>query len=144
MTIAEHAPEDYEAMAALDRRISLEPHLRELVKLRASIINGCAYCVDLHSQAARRFGESNRRVAAVAAWRESPFFTVRERAAFALTDAVTLISQDGVSDEVYAAAAGQFDSAELAELIFAITAINAWNRIAVATRMLSEPESEGA
>jgi len=142
MSIGHEAPESYRAMATLDRTISFEPHLRELVRLRASIINGCAYCVDLHSRAARKLGESERRIAAVATWRESPFFDARERAALALTDAVTLIHSAGVSDQVYEAAADAFARAELAELIFAITAINAWNRLAVATHLLPEADED--
>jgi AhpD family alkylhydroperoxidase len=141
MTIAHEVPEDYRAMAALDRTISFEPRLRELIKLRASIINGCAYCVDLHTRAARKLGESERRVAAVSAWRESPFFDVRERAALALTDAITLIHEEGVPDEVYKTASQCFEGGDLGQLIFAITAINAWNRIAVSTHML--PEADG-
>jgi len=142
MDIGAQARGDYRAMAALDRTISFDPSLRELIKLRASIINGCAYCVDLHTTSARKLGESDRRIAAVAAWRESPFFDSRERAALALTDAITLIHERGVPDDVYSAAADRFESSELAELIFAITAINAWNRIAVTTHML--PEQNGA
>ncbi|MGI8558207.1 MAG: carboxymuconolactone decarboxylase family protein [Solirubrobacteraceae bacterium] len=89
---------------------------------------------------ARTLGESDRRLAAVAAWRESPFFDQRERAALALTDAITLIHERGVPDEVYKAAAASFEATELAELIFASTAINAWNRIAVATHLLPDPD----
>lgn len=142
MSIGQEAPEAYRAMATFDRTISFEPRLRELVRLRASIINGCAYCVDLHSRTARKVGESERRIAAVATWRESPFFDTRERAALALTDAVTLIHAQGVPEDVYEAAADSFERAELAELIFAITAINAWNRLAVATHLLPEPDDD--
>ena len=132
--------EAYRAMAAFDRSIELDPTLRELVKIRASQINGCAYCIDMHTRAARKAGESEQRLYALAAWRESPLFTPRERAALQLTDAVTKIADDGVPDTVYQHAADVFSTGELANLILAITAINAWNRIAVSSGMLyTEP-----
>jgi AhpD family alkylhydroperoxidase len=139
MTMSHQAPEAYRAMAAFDRSIQIDLQLRELVKIRASQINGCAFCIDMHTDQARRAGESDRRMHAVGAWHESPLFSPRERAALALTDAVTNISQHGVPDEVYAAAAAQFTQAELAQLVMAIAAINSWNRIAVTTRMIYEP-----
>ena len=115
--------------------MELDPRLRELVNLRASILNGCAYCIDLHTKNARRAGESERRLYAVAAWRDAPFFDDRERAALALADAVTLISEGGVPRGVWDEAGTHFGPDELAQLVWAITVINAWNRIAVATRM---------
>jgi AhpD family alkylhydroperoxidase len=132
------APAVYRAMAAFDRSIEFDPPLRELVKIRASQLNGCAYCLDLHSRDARAAGEDERRLATLAGWRESPFFTQRERAALALTDAATRLGDHGVTDEVWADAAGHFDEAELAQLLWAIAAINAWNRIGVATRLQPE------
>jgi AhpD family alkylhydroperoxidase len=138
MSMARQAREQYRAMAAFDRSIEFDPALRELVKIRASQINGCAYCVDMHTHDARKAGESDRRMHAVGVWRESPLFSARERAALALTDAVTLIAGGGVPDEVYEAAASEFDADELAQLVMAIVAINAWNRIAVTTGMQYE------
>jgi AhpD family alkylhydroperoxidase len=123
------------AMNALDAAVAetgLEPSLRELVKLRASQINGCAYCVDMHSKDARRGGETEQRVYGLVAWREAPYYTPRERAALALTEAVTLIA-GGVPEEVYAEAARHFEPAELAALIWSIVTVNAWNRLAIPT-----------
>jgi AhpD family alkylhydroperoxidase len=123
------------AMNALDdavAQVGLEPSLRELVKLRASQINGCAYCVDMHSKDARRGGETEQRVYGLVAWRETPYYTDRERAALALTEAVTLIA-DGVPEDVYAEAERHFDPEQLAGLIWSIVTINAWNRLAIPT-----------
>jgi AhpD family alkylhydroperoxidase len=122
-------------MIALDDAVELEPALRDLVSLRASIVNGCAYCVDMHTKDARKRGESEQRLYAVAAWHEAPFFDERERAALALTDAVTLVREGQVPRAVWDEAAEHFDEEELAQLLWAIVAINAWNRIAIATRM---------
>ncbi|WP_425551985.1 carboxymuconolactone decarboxylase family protein [Fodinicola feengrottensis] len=110
----------------------------ELVKLRASQINGCGFCVDMHSHDAKKAGETDERLFAVAAWRDTPFFTGHERAALALTEAATRLPDgDGVADEVWAAAADHFDEGALADLVMAIAAINAWNRINVTTRNLA-------
>ena len=136
VSLAGEAPAVYRAMAAFDRSIELDPALRELVKIRASQLNGCAYCIDMHTRAARKAGESEQRLYALTAWRESPLFTPRERAAFELTDAITRIGERGVPDAVYARAAAKFAPGELANLILAITAINAWNRIAVSSGMV--------
>ncbi len=108
----------------------------ELVHLRASQINGCSVCVDGHPRIARKLGETDERLFAVSAWREAPYFTEAERAALALTEAVTLLSETRVPDDVFEEAARHFEPAELAGLIMAITVINAWNRIAITTRML--------
>jgi AhpD family alkylhydroperoxidase len=129
------APAPFRAMAELGRSIELEPRLRELVNVRASIVNGCAFCVDLHTKLARKAGESEQRLYGLAAWEEAPFFEERERAALALTDAITLIHRDHVPRGVWNEAAAHFEPAELAQLVWAIAAINTWNRIATATRM---------
>lgn len=131
------AREVYSAMSAFDRSVELDPQLRELVKVRASIVNGCAFCVEMHTDEARKAGETEQRLHAVAVWEEAPFFTARERAALALTDAVTLVADTHVPDDIYAEATRHFDPAELAQLMWAIAAINSWNRIAVATRMIA-------
>ena len=118
-------------------RSGLEPALLELVKLRASLINGCAYCVDLHSTDARKRGESERRLHAVAVWRESPFFSERERAALAWTDALTLVAQTRAPDADYEWLSSQFDEDERVKLTLAINAINGWNRLAIGFRSVS-------
>ena len=137
-----HAAGFSRAMAQLDRAatkeldaVDFDPKLRELVRIRASQLNGCAYCIDMHTKDARAIGETEQRLYALNAWRETPFFSERERAALALTEAMTLLPQGGVPDDVYAAAAEQFDEHELGQLMFAIIAINAWNRVGVGTRM---------
>ncbi|MFI8894640.1 carboxymuconolactone decarboxylase family protein [Streptomyces paradoxus] len=114
----------------------LEPELLELVRIRASQINGCAFCLDMHTRDAREQGETEQRLYTLNAWRETPFFTERERAALALTEAVTLVHDGRVPDDVYAEAAGVFDENQIAALIWAATVINAYNRIAIATRMV--------
>jgi AhpD family alkylhydroperoxidase len=134
MIIQREAPGVSKAMAELEREITLEPVVRELVKLRASILNGCAYCIDMHSKVARKAGESEQRLYAVAAWQDAPFFSERERAALALTDAITLVAESRVPTDVYEQAVRYFDSEELAHLIWQIAAINVWNRVAIATR----------
>jgi AhpD family alkylhydroperoxidase len=135
MALGKAAPAPYRAMIALDDAIELDQPLAELVRVRASMLNGCAYCVNMHTQDARAAGETEQRLYAVATWHESPLFGERERAAFALTDAVTLIAGSHVPREAYDAAAEQFEEPELAQLIWTIVAINAWNRVAVTTRM---------
>ncbi|MFF1548508.1 carboxymuconolactone decarboxylase family protein [Streptomyces sp. NPDC058291] len=119
--------------AAQDAKV--EPEILELVRTRASQLNGCAFCLDMHTKDARAQGESEQRLYALNAWRETPFFNERERAALALTEAVTLVHDGHVPDAVYAEAAEVFDEAQLAALIWAATVINAYNRIAIATRM---------
>lgn len=137
MRIAKVAPAPHRALVALSKSIELDSTLRELINLRASIVNGCAYCIDMHTKNARQAGESEQRLYALAAWREAPFFSDRERAALALTDAITLISDEQVPRAVWDEAAVQFAEDELAQLLWAITAMNAWNRITIATRMES-------
>jgi AhpD family alkylhydroperoxidase len=122
MNIAVEAPELSRALVALERELRIDPVLRELVKLRASILNGCAYCIDLHTKDARKADESEQRLYAVAAWHEAPFFNERERAALALTDAVTLIADTHVPAAAYDQAARHFDAQELAHLIWQIAA----------------------
>lgn len=130
-------PAVYKAMLGLERASAkdVDPLLAELVRIRASQINGCAFCLDMHAKDARAAGESEQRLHLLAAWREAPsFYSDRERAALALTEAVTLVSQTHVPDDVYAQAAEHFTEPELARLIGLIVTINAWNRISVTTR----------
>jgi AhpD family alkylhydroperoxidase len=119
------------------RECGLEHKLLELVKLRASQINGCAYCVDMHTKDARANGETEQRLYAVAVWREAPFFTERERAALAWTEAVTLVSQEQVPDNVFEIARKQFKDKELVDLTMAVIAINGWNRLAISFRTVA-------
>jgi AhpD family alkylhydroperoxidase len=137
LAVDQLAPHLNKAMNALDaaaRKTRLEAPLLELVRARASQLNGCAYCVDLHSRDAREGGESERRLYLLPVWRETPLFTDRERAALALTEAATRLTDGPVPDAVFAAAAAQFAEVELAELIWAIAVINAWNRLGAAAR----------
>jgi AhpD family alkylhydroperoxidase len=130
-------PEASRAMSELERVVDasgLDPKLRELVKLRASQINGCAYCVDMHTKDAVAIGEEEQRLHLVAVWRESPVFSSRERAALAWTEALTLLSETGAPDDVYAEMARQFGPEEQVALTLAIVAINGWNRLAVGFR----------
>jgi len=129
------------AMAALDRAATkeldsagLDPRLRELVRIRASQLNGCAYCIDMHTKDARAAGETEQRLYALPAWRETPFFTSRERAALAFTESVTLLASTHVPEADYEAVAKEFGPAEIGALVALLVAINAWNRIGVATR----------
>jgi len=127
----------YRAMRGLEsyvRQCGLEKSLLELVKMRASYINGCAYCIDMHSKDARHEGETEQRLYAVPVWRETPFFTERERAALEWTEAVTELGRHGVPDDVYETARAHFDEAELVRLTMAIVVINGWNRLAIAFR----------
>jgi AhpD family alkylhydroperoxidase len=131
------APNGYRAMAALNRYVEdcgLEPLLLELVKMRASQINGCAYCLDMHSKDARALGESEQRLYALNAWRETPFYTERERAALLWTEQLTLISQEHAPDAVYARVREHFSEEELVNLTLAIVTINGWNRLAIGSR----------
>jgi AhpD family alkylhydroperoxidase len=132
------APEAMEAMRGLEHYINqssgLEPSLRELVKTRASQINGCAYCIDMHTKDARVAGETEQRLYALDAWRETPFYTERERAALEWTEAVTLIAADHVPDDVFLRVRQHFSEEELVKLTLAVVAINGWNRFAIAFR----------
>ena len=125
------------ALIALQQAIEtsgLDHSLSELVKIRASQINGCAYCIDMHTTDARALGETEQRIYALSAWRETPFFTPRERAALAWTESLTLLSQTHVPDEVYDEVRAHFEEKELVLLTWAVVAINAWNRIAISFR----------
>jgi AhpD family alkylhydroperoxidase len=129
------APEAYMAMRGLEaylRQSGLDATLLELVKTRASQINGCAYCIDMHTKDARAHGETEQRLYALSAWRETPFFSERERAALAWTEAVTLVADAPIDDEDYDSAREQFDEKALADLTLAIVAINGWNRLSIA------------
>ncbi len=131
------APEATDILRTLEsyvHKCGLEPGLLELIKLRASQINGCAYCIDMHTKDARTQGESEQRLYGVSAWREAPFYSERERAALAWTEAITLVSRDQVPDEVYQRARQQFSEKELVDLTFAILTINSWNRLAIGFR----------
>jgi AhpD family alkylhydroperoxidase len=136
-----HAPSFSAAMARLDGaatkeldRVGFDPRLRELVRLRASQLNGCAYCVNMHTADARAAGESEQRLALLPVWREAAVFSARERAALALTESVTLVAQTHVPEADWQAAAAQFSPDELGALVGLIVTINAWNAIGVSTR----------
>jgi AhpD family alkylhydroperoxidase len=135
------APDFSRAMSHLDRaatkeldNVDFDVRLRELVRIRASQLNGCAYCIDMHTKDARAAGETEQRIYALPAWRETPFFSARERAALALTESVTLMRQTHVPEADFAEAAAQFTPAELGALVSLIVTINAWNAIGVTTR----------
>ena len=133
---AKLAPDGMRALYSLGAYLAkcgLEHPLLELVKIRASQINGCAYCIDMHTKDARAAGETEQRIYALNAWRETPFFTDRERAALAWTEAVTLIG-GGVTEALFAEVSGEFSEKELADLTWAVAAINAWNRVAISFR----------
>jgi AhpD family alkylhydroperoxidase len=141
LDVERFAPTFLKAMAGLDAaatreldRANIDPRLRELVRIRASMINGCAYCIDMHSKDARAVGETEQRIYALPAWRETPYFDARERAALAFTESVTLLAADHVPAEAYDAVAAHFSEDEVGALVSLITAINAWNAIAVSTR----------
>ncbi len=131
-------PSAYEGMLVLEKYLNeskLTPIHKELIKIRASQLNGCGYCLDMHCQDAIKMGESTRRLLAIAAWRETTFFTEEEQVVLEMTEAVTLIHQGGISDELYQKAQQLFDELYLAQLIMCMVTINAWNRIGVATNL---------
>lgn len=133
------APGAYKAMSSLEtyiRQCGLEASLLELVKTRASQINGCAFCLDMHTKDARAHGETEQRLYTLSAWHETPFFTERERAALAWTEALTLIAEDDISDELYQAALQHFTEQELVNLSMVIVTINSWNRLSIAFRKM--------
>ncbi|MFO1221483.1 MAG: carboxymuconolactone decarboxylase family protein [Burkholderiaceae bacterium] len=131
------APEAFKAMLALEtsaRQGSVEHSILELVKMRVSQINGCAYCLDMHSKDARAAGEAEQRLHVLAAWREAPFYSERERAALAWAEALTLVAKRGVPDALYEQVREQFSEKALVELTLAVIAINGWNRLAIGFR----------
>ena len=133
------APDTMAALMALETHVQgsgLEASLIELVKTRASQINGCAYCIHMHTADARAHGETEERLYLLSAWQESPLYTPRERAALAWTEAVTLVSETHVPDAVYEAARAEFSEAELVRLTMLVATINAWNRIAISFRAI--------
>ena len=142
MAYEKASPDALRAMFALEmavRKTGIDPLLLDLVKLRASQINGCAYCIDLHVREAHGKGETERRLHLLPAWREVPhLYTSKEKAALAWTEAVTLIAQTHVPDEVYEQAREEFSEAELADLNLAVVAINGWNRFAISFRKMPE------
>lgn len=146
---AKAAPEGIQALSDLEvyiRASGIESGLLELIKTRASQINGCAYCIDMHTKDARAGGETEQRLYALSAWRETPFYTDRERAALAWTEAVTLVSQGPASDDLYAEARVHFAEKALVDLTLAIIAINGWNRLSVSFHTVPgtyQPKSHG-
>lgn len=140
INILKNEPEAYKAMKTLENYIAtskVTPIQKELIKIRASQINGCAYCINMHARDARKIGETEQRIYLLNAWRETSLFTEEEKAILALTEEVTLIAK-GVSDDIYQQAAKLFDEHYLAQIIMIIVTINAWNRIAVSTS--AEPD----
>lgn len=134
---AKIAPNGYKAMLGLERYVrgcGLERSLIELVKIRASQLNGCAFCLDMHTKEARAAGESEQRIYALSAWQEAPFYTERERAALLWTETLTLVAQNHAPDEVYEQARQHFSEEELVNLTLAIVTINGWNRLAIGFR----------
>jgi AhpD family alkylhydroperoxidase len=133
-----HSPEALRALYALERHLHNSPLGKELllhlVRMRASQINGCAYCLDMHSKDARAAGETEQRLYGLDAWRETPYYTARERAALEWTESLTMVAQTHVPDEVYDAVKKEFTQAELVDLTYAIIAINGWNRLAISMR----------
>jgi AhpD family alkylhydroperoxidase len=133
------SPEAYKAMAQMEgvvRRSGIDPKLLELIKIRASQLNGCAFCIDMHTKDARFKGENEQRIYALDAWRETPFFTEKERAALSWTESLTNIQAGHAPDEVYDELSRNFSEEERVNLTLAITTINAWNRIAIGFRLV--------
>lgn len=142
-SVLELTPKAYTAMVGLEKYIrasGLDPKLCELIKIRASQLNGCAYCIDMHTEEALAIGETARRIFALAAWEESPLFTDKERAALQLTEEVTLIGDGGVDDCTYNDAVQAFGEENVAHIIMQIVIINAWNRIAISGKQEYEPK----
>ena len=140
MKIGKAEPRIYEAMAVADKQwenFELERKLQELIRIRASQINGCGYCIDYHTGDALKQGETAQRLFAISAWWETPFFTEEEQAVLKLTEEVTNISNHGVSDETYERALKHLGEKKLAQAIFVIVTINSWNRIAISMHMVA-------
>jgi len=129
------APRPFSAMLRLEDAIELDQVVHMLVTVRASQINGCAFCIDMHWRQARAAGEREDRLYSLDAWRESPLYSNRERAALELCEAITLVADSHVPDEVWDKASAEFEPRELAHLVFAVTAINAWNRLVISARV---------
>lgn len=132
-------PESLQTLLKMEgyaKKSGLDPKLLELVKIRASQLNGCAYCLDMHTKDARAMGESEQRIYLLNAWREAPFYTEAERAAIALTEAVTKISDNGVPEELYEQVRKHYDEGQYVDLLMAINTINCWNRMAISTNMV--------
>jgi len=141
MDVYKLAPGAYKAMMALQTFVNesgLDKTLGELIKIRASQINGCAFCLNMHTKEARKMGETEQRIYGLSAWHEAPYYTDKERAALALTEAVTLVASSRVPDDVYNAALAVFTPEEVAVILMAIVTINSWNRIAVTSRTLPQ------
>jgi len=141
------SPAAYQAFAALQSYVDksgLDAKLRELIKIRVSQINGCAYCLAMHTRDARKLGETDERMHLLNAWREAPLYSARERAALGWVEAVTLVTQGHVPDDVFEAARQEFSEKEIVDLTAAAIAINSWNRIAIALRVPPQVESKQA
>ena len=141
MNIDKAEPRIYKAMDAAEKQLAgfdLDPRLAELIKLRASQINGCGYCINMHSRDARKAGETEQGVYAVSAWWETPFFTEAEQAALKLTEEVTRIGEGGLSEDTYQKALKHFGDTGVAQLIFVAVVVNSWNRIAISMHMIAE------
>lgn len=139
--ISKTEPEAYKALYGIEaylKTTKLTNTHKELIKIRASQINGCAFCINMHTKDARKLGETEQRIYLLNAWRETTLFTEEERVILAITEEVTLISKGGLSDETYKQAKNLFDENYISQIIMAIVAINAWNRVAVSTRMQPE------
>ncbi|WP_219835584.1 carboxymuconolactone decarboxylase family protein [Paenibacillus sp. R14(2021)] len=137
------SPEALQTMLKFEgfiKKSGLDANLYELIKIRASQINGCAFCINMHTRDARKIGETEQRIYLLNAWREAPFYTDKERAVLELTEAVTRISEGGVPQDLYERVRAHVDEAEYVVIIMAINTINAWNRIAISTGMFPEEE----
>jgi AhpD family alkylhydroperoxidase len=147
---AKAAPGAYKAMAGLEAYLahcSLEKPLIELVKMRASQMNGCAFCIDMHSKDARAAGETEQRLYALNAWHETPFYSERERAALAWTEALTFVHENHVPDDLFAEVRRHFNETEITDLTLVVATINAWNRIAISFRIVPgsyQPKAKAA
>ena len=135
LQLSEVAKRQYAAMSRLSSSVELDQTLHHLIDIRASQLNGCAFCLDMHWKDARADGETEERLSMIPAWDESPLFNDRERAALALTEAMTMISDNHIPDELWEDVSAEFDADELAQVVFAITAINAWNRLSITSRL---------
>ncbi|OQP40792.1 hypothetical protein A4H97_14350 [Niastella yeongjuensis] len=139
IVLQELQPKAYEALYGLEKYLSqskIEPTIQELIRIRVSQINGCAFCINMHTKDARKHGETEQRIYGLNAWRETPFYTEKERAVLALAEEITHISVKGVTEETYNNALQQLGEEELAQVIMAVIAINAWNRIGISTHMM--------